>query len=189
MASTNYGFKVGLCKSQFNDAYLISGKLTTDIGANKIPNGAFVVYDIAGNLTDNIYGSKDVNVVPIKRFSTNDTGSAYIVDLAITPEVTDDNGNTYKIGSILTNLQTGKDTIVRAREMAKNDTFYLFDGNVTGTVSAANKYLVPTNNSFNLTATDTKPNDGFCAVIQDTMALNRGITNVGNQYFCRVIQL
>lgn len=184
----NYGFEVGLLKSSFNDAMLRSGVVTTE-GVTSIPNGALVFADFATAIPNNVYGSKEENLENFKRFTTGDDEPAYILDASAIPNLKDEANNVYNVGNIMTGMTFAPDKVLRYRELALNDRFYVYDGNITGTPSDTNKYLVPTNGSFNFTATDTDPESGLVVQIIKEKPLNRGVKNVGKKYLCRVVRI
>lgn len=184
----NYGFATNKLQSMDNK-YMNRAGIISTTSLTEIPNGAFVVADNASDLPTNIYGTADMNLENFKRFATGDTGAAYILDASLIPEVTDINGNTYKVGGILTNLKFDPYQGLKYRLLALEDRFYLFDGNIAGTPSATNCYLAPTNGSFQLTASSTAAASGFCAKIMATFPLNNGLRNAGVQYLCKVISL
>lgn len=184
----NYGFATNKMISMDNAYANRAGVITTQ-SLTSIPNGAFVVADNASALPLNIYGTTNIELENFKRFATNDTGAAYILDASLIPEVTDINGNTYKAGAIVTNMSFIPSQGLKYRQLFLEDRFYLFDGNISGTVSASNKYLVPDNGSFLLAAASSIPQTGFCVQIMGELPLNNGLNNVGSQYLCKVIQL
>jgi hypothetical protein len=185
----NYGFATNKLQSMDNK-YMNRAGIITTAELTTIPNGAFVVADNTTALPANIYSGKDLNLENFKQFETGDKGASYILDASLTPEVTDINGNTYKVGSILTNLTFDPYQGLKYRLLAQDDRFYLFDGNVgSGSPSLTNCYLAPTNDSFLFTASNTAAVSGFCAKIMAILPLNNGLRNAGSQYLCKVISL
>lgn len=184
----NYGFATNKMRSMDNAYANRAGVITTENITN-IPNGAFVVADNASELPLNIYNVANIELENFKQFATGDTGAPYILDACLIPEVTDINGNTYKVGAITTNMSFDPYQGLKYRQLHLEDRFYLFDGNIAGSPSMVNKFLAPTNKSFQLTASDTAAVSGLCIQIMAILPLNNGLQNVGNQYLCKVIQV
>jgi len=189
----NYGFKTNKLQSMFNAALIKAGVITGLTDTDVIPNGALVRADNTTALPANIYGGKDLNEENFAKFTSAGTSTVYVLDAAEVPQVTDASGNTYKVGSDLTALTFPYDIArgLRFRELALNDRFYLFDGNVDGTAPTAGQYLTGKNASFlfELTSGGTATGSGFEVVVQAVLPLTAGLTNKGNQYLCKVTSL
>lgn len=185
----NYGFEVNKMQSSYNAALCRAGKVTGLETTDKIPNGALVVADETTALPTSIYGTVDLNVENFKKFETGDTEAAYILDAAEVPEVTDVNGNTYRVGSIMTNLEYAYDKILRFRKLQPEDRMYIFDGNVTGTAPTVGQFLIPTNDSFLFTASAQAPVSGLGIKVLAILPLTAGLQNLGSKYLCKVTSI
>ena len=185
----NYGIYPVKMQAQFNDALNKAGVVTTS-GVTSVPNGALVIDDVTSALPENIYGVGDINLFNFKRFATNDKGAFYVLDSAEVPEVTDGVGNVYKVGDFTLSRTYAPTRVLRYRQLFLGDRIEIFDGNITGSaVGTTNKFLIPTNNSFNFTADSSAAASGLCLKIIASYPLNAGITNCGTKYLAQVISL
>lgn len=184
----NYGMIAGSMASQDVRSYNRAGVVTGLQDSDTIPNGAFVVADNTTALPMSIYGTKETTLENFKKFTTGSKDTAYILDAAEVPQTEDVNGNTYRNGGILSNLEFAADKRLRFRKLVLDDRFYIFDGNIASGTPTVGQYVVATNASFGLTA-QAAAGDSFSAVVEAVEPLNNGLQNKGNKYLCRVTKL
>lgn len=183
----NYGMELNKMQSSYNAALVRSAKLTGLQNTDVIPNGALVLEDNSSSLPTTIYGTVDLELENFKQFTTGATEAAYIIDAAEVPQVADGNGNAYRVGANLTSMSFAYDKVLRARKLMAGDRFYIFDGNVTGTVNVG-YHLIPTNASFNFTAQSGAPVSGLDIVVQAILPLTAGLSNLGSKYLVKVVK-
>lgn len=186
----NYGMICGSMVSQDVKSKNRAGLVVGITAETKIPNGALVFADDTNStpLAADIYGAAEISQEKFVQFTAGLTSAAYILDAAEVPQVTDVNGNTYKVGGILSNLEFAYDKALRYRKLEVEDLLYVFDGNITGS-PAVGGHLVPTASSFQFTAQSNAATSGLDLRILDIEPLNAGLTNVGNKYLCKVVKL
>lgn len=184
----NYGMEINKMQSSYNAALCRAGVVTGLAENAKVPNGGLVFADNTTALPDSIYGTKDLNLENFKQYAASGNGAAYIIDSADIPEVTDANGNVYKVGSDVTSLEFSQDKPLRMRKLQPEDRLYIYDGNVTEAAVVGN-YLKPTTNSFFFTKDTTAPVSGLGLVVQAVLPLTAGLMNKGNKYLCKVVSI
>lgn len=186
-----YGFERGFMQSMFNAALCRAGIVTGLNDGETIPNGGLVYADNTTAPVQTVYGTVDLNLENFVRYSAaGSNGSAYIIDSADIPEVTDANGNIYKMGSDLTNLEFSSDKALRMRKLEVEDKVYIFDGNIVDTSAiTVGYYLVPTDGSFQFTAQAAAPQSGLALRVMGILPLTSGLTAGGTKYYCKVTAL
>jgi hypothetical protein len=184
----NYGMEINKMQSSYNAALCRAGVVTGLADGVKVPNGGLVFADNTSALPTSIYGTVDLNLENFKQYAASGNGAAYIIDSADVPEVTDANGNTYKVGADVTSLEFAQGKALRMRKLQPEDRLYIYDGNVTGT-AARGSYLKPTADSFKFTADSSAPASGLALIVQAVLPLTAGLANKGNKYLCKVVSI
>ena len=185
----NYGFEAVAMQSMGNAYLNRSGVVTGLQSTDTIPNGGLVQVDLASTIPQTIYNTASPNTQNFTKYTAAGKGAFYVIDACDVPTATDANGQVYRVGSDTTNLSFAYNKYLKFRQLAVDDVFYVYDGNIAATVPTVNQYLVPTASSFAYTQDASAPASGLGLRVEAIEGLTAGLTNKGLKYRCRVVSL